>query len=63
MGLTYRLNVYLKSWFLAHEKKEHINIFPDKISAISVAFYDSYGLKSGKKSITLVSVGILENLR
>ena len=41
MGLTYMLNVYFKPWFLAH-KKEHINIFPDEISAVSDTYYDSY---------------------
>ena len=41
MGLTYMLHVYLKPLFLAH-KKEHINIFPDIISAVSGAYYDSY---------------------
>ena len=39
MGLTYLLNVYVKPW---HMEKEHINIFPDEISAVSGAYYDSY---------------------
>ena len=42
MGLTYMLNVYLKPWFW-HTEKEHINIFPDEISAVSGTYYDSYG--------------------
>ena len=41
MGLTYMLNVYLKPCFFAHEKN-HINVFPDDISAVSGAYYDSY---------------------
>ena len=42
MGLTYMLNVYLQSLGFWHMKKEHINIFPDEISAVSDAYYDSY---------------------
>ena len=58
MGLTYMLNVYLKPWFW-HMKKEHINIFPDEISAVSGAYFMTViGLTSGKKSINWGSVGI-----
>ena len=53
------LNVYLKPWFLAHGKK-HINI-PDEASDQHIMTV--IGLKSGKKSINWVSMGILENVR
>ena len=44
-----------KACFLAHAKNEHI-IFPDEISHIMSVI----GLKSGKKSIKWLSVGILD---
>ena len=62
MGFIYSLNVYLSLDFW-HMHKEHINIFPDEISALSVTQYDSIGLKSGKKSINWVLVDISETLR
>ena len=63
MGLTYRLSVSLKPWFLAHEKK-NILIY----SQMRFQLYPSHIMiviwfKSGKESIKWVSVGILEKVR
>ena len=57
MGLKYMLNVYLKPWCLAHEKRTLV------YSRMRFQLYQAHiktviGLKSGKKSINWGSVGI-----
>ena len=63
MGLAYMLNVYLKPWFLAHEKKNILVCSQMRFQLYQLHIMIVIGLKSGKKSINWVSVGILENLR
>ena len=63
MGLTYMLNVYLNSWFLAHGKRNILMYSQMRFQLYQVHILTVIGLKSGKKSINWVSVGILQTLR
>ena len=58
MSLTYTLNVYLKPWFLAHEKKNILIYYQMRFQLCQVHIMTVIGLKSGKKSINWGSMGI-----
>ena len=61
-GLIYMLNIYLKPWFLAQNIIKYIYShmrFP--LSQLNIM--TAIGLKSGKKSMNWVSVGILETVK
>ena len=58
MGLTHMLNVYLKPWFLAHEKNNILIYSQMRFQLYQAHTVTVLGLKSGKMSINWRSVGI-----
>ena len=63
MGLTYMLNVYLKPWFLAHEKKNVLIYSQMRFQLYQVHIMTDIGLKSGNKSINLRDLKVTLKLK